>query len=136
MIKPRLSVALLLGIVVGIAGCAGVKEDRMATALYEATNGYRQAIRWGYFDAAAGFLHPDDREGLDPSGLENIRVTGYEVIRPAIIAPDQSAVQLVRIEYVLEDEQRLRSVDDRQEWRWNADQRGWWLQSGLPAFTR
>ncbi|ESQ15902.1 MAG: hypothetical protein N838_07270 [Thiohalocapsa sp. PB-PSB1] len=115
-------------------GCGRVKEDKMATALYVATKGYRESIRWGYFDAAAGFLHPDQRADLDMKALENVRVTGYEVIQPAVITPQETAVQRVRIEYVLEDEQRLKSLMDRQEWRWDEERVAWWLYTGLPEF--
>ena len=64
-----------------------------------------------------------------------IRVTGYEVLQPAVITPQQTAVQLVRISYVIDDEQRLKNLADRQEWRWDADRSAWWLHSGLPKFA-
>jgi hypothetical protein len=132
----RLLAVLLLALSLGLgaAGCGRVKEDKMAAALYNATKGYRESIRWGYFDAAAGFIAPDKREDLDVKTLENVRVTGYEVIQPAVITPQETAVQLVRIEYVLEDEQRLKSLMDRQEWRWDKDSTNWWLYTGLPKF--
>lgn len=106
----------------------------MVVALDNATKGYRESIRWGYYEAAVGFLHPDARGDLDAESLANIRVTGYEVIQPPVITPRQTAVQLVRIDYVLEDEQRLKSLLDRQEWRWDQDRAGWWLATGLPKF--
>jgi hypothetical protein len=127
-----LLLALSLGL--GGAGCGRVKEDKMAAALYNATKGYRESVRWGYFDAAAGFLDPDEREDLDTEALANVRVTSYEVIQPAVITPEETAVQLVRIEYVLQDEQRLKSLMDRQEWRWDEDATNWWLSTGLPRF--
>jgi hypothetical protein len=131
-----LSVLLLSAAIgAGAAGCGRVKEDKMAAALYSATNGYRESIRWSYFDAAVGFLHPDVREDLDLDKLRNIRVTGYEVLQPAVITPQQTAVQLVRINYVIDDEQRLKSLAERQEWRWDEDRTGWWLYTGLPKFS-
>lgn len=127
-----LSAALLGG------GCGKVKEDTMVQSLYLATKGYRESIRWGYFETAAGFLHPDERADVDFDALQNIRVTGYEVIQPAVISrepgPEPSAVQLVRIDYVLEDEQRLKHLTDRQEWRWDDQRSTWWLHTALPAF--
>lgn len=136
MTQIRVLAILLLAACVGLGGtaCGRVKEDKMAMGLYSATKGYRESIRWGYFDAAVGFLHPDEREDLNAETLKNIRVTGYEVVQPAVITPQETAVQLVRIDYVLEDEQRLKSLMDRQEWRWDADRVGWWLYTGLPKF--
>jgi hypothetical protein len=125
-------VALLLAFV---AGCGSMQEEKRAGALLATTNNYREAIRWGYWDAAIEFLHPDARDELDPSALDNIRVTGLEVVRPATITPENTAVRLVRIEYVLEDEQRLQEIIDRQDWRWDDAQGAWLLHSGLPVFS-
>ena len=136
MNQMRALAVLLLATSIGFgaSSCGRVKEDKMAAGLYNATKGYRESIRWGYFDAAVGFLYPDTRADLDAKLLENVRVTGYEVIQPAVITPQETAVQLVRIEYVLEDQQRLKSLMDRQDWRWDADSAGWWLHSGMPKF--
>jgi len=46
----------------------------------------------------------------------------------------ERAEQLVRIQYVHEDEQRLRSVSDRQLWRYDTASGGWRLASGIPLF--
>jgi hypothetical protein len=115
-------------------GCASLTDDKIATRLENATSGYRQSIRWGYWDAAVGFLHPDERLDIDPETLGNIRVTSYEVVQPPVIADDVTAVQLVRIEYVLNDRQRLESLADRQQWRYDDKMKAWWLHSGLPRF--
>lgn len=45
-------------------------------------------------------------------------------------------MQLVRIDYVLRDEQRLKTLVDRQQWRWDDDLGAWWLYGGLPAFEQ
>jgi len=117
-----------------ILGCTSLKEDKVAELLENATSSYRQSIRWGYWDAAIGFLHPDKRMDVDPEALDNIRVTGFEVVQPPVIGDDLTAVQLVRIEYVLNDRQRLESLADRQEWRYEKEMKTWWLHSGLPKF--
>jgi hypothetical protein len=122
---------LLLG---GI-GCASVKKDAKRISLENALSSYRQAIRWGYFPAAAGFLDPEMRADIDLQALENVRVTGYEVVRPGLVGPDDVAVQLVQIDYVLTDRQRLRKLADHQRWRYDEKSKAWWLESGLPDFT-
>lgn len=130
-----LVVIILIALVLGAGGCARVKEDAKRIALENTLNSYRQAIRWGQFSAAAGFLSPEQRLDLDSERLANLRVTGYEVLQPGLIGPDDTAVQLVQIDYVLEDRQRLERLRDRQRWRHDADSRAWWLESGLPAFV-
>jgi hypothetical protein len=117
-----------------LSGCAGIEKDKQATALLASTNGYREALRWGYWQAAVEFLHPEARAQADLAPLENVRVTGIEVLRPATITPEAHALRLVRIDYVLEDEQRVKQVIDRQDWRWDQDRKVWLLHSGLPPF--
>jgi hypothetical protein len=140
-LPPSRLIVFLLALAVASlgGGCGTIKEDTMAQSLYLATKGYRESIRWGYFEAAAGFLHPDERADIDFDSLENVRVTGYEVIQPAVISADQSeqrsAVQLVRVDYVLEDEQRLKHLTDRQDWRWDDERSTWWLHTPMPAFA-
>lgn len=136
------AVAVGLALVVGLApmlslgGCGVMKEDRRADALEAATSGYRQSIRWGYYAAAVGFLHPDQRAKVDMEALKNIRVTSYETVQPAVIQPDNTAVELVEIEYVLNDRQQVKSLGDRQQWRYDTDKSSWWLMSGLPRFAQ
>lgn len=119
----------------GVAGCARVKEDAKRIALEHTLASYAQALRWGYFPAAAGFVSPGQRTDLDTDGLKNVRITGYDVLQPGIIGPDDTAVQLVQIDYVLEDRQRLERVSDRQRWRYDEQSKAWWLESGLPVFA-
>jgi len=117
-----------------LPGCATLRQDKQASALLETTDSYREALRWGYWDTAVEFLDPDARNGLDTSALGNVRVTGIEVVRPATLTPEHRAVRLVRVDYVLEDEQRVKQVIDRQDWRWDDRRKVWLLHSGLPAF--
>jgi hypothetical protein len=116
-----------------ISGCAIVERDQRAVALQAATNGYQAAIRWGYHETAIGFLAPERRQ--DPSltsVFENIRITGYDVLQPPVIQGDDTAIQIVRIDYLNEDTQVVKSLTDRQLWRWDDRQGIWSLASGLP----
>lgn len=133
--KPILCLGLLLTpLLLASSGCANVSDKQVATRLEVATTGYRQSIRWGYWDAAVGLIHPSKRAGIDVEPLENIRVTSYEVVEPPVVTEDNKAFQVARIEYVLNDRQRLLSLADRQEWRYEEEAKSWWLHSGLPKF--
>jgi len=126
---------LILCVPLLLAGCASVERDKQAIALKSAANGYETAIRWGYYETAFGYLHPDLRKdkGL-PEGLGNLRVTGYDVVQPPHIQDEETAAQIVNIEYVFEDRQVVKRLTDRQIWKWDDEQDSWWLMSGLPAF--
>jgi hypothetical protein len=126
-IVPLLAAVLLL------AGCGTIEKDKRVSALEAALYRYGEAIRWGYYDSAFALVHPDRRTALPP-GLENIRVTGYEVVQPPAQTGGDTAAQMVRIDYVREDVQRVRTLTDRQQWRYEPATKSWWLYSGVPAF--
>jgi uncharacterized protein YceK len=127
--------AVLLGFALALllSGCGKVREEGKSNALEAATTAYGSAIRWGYYETALGYLHPDKRAEM-PAGLEDIRVTSYDVVQPPLRQDEESATQVVRIEYLHEDVQRVKNLTDRQTWRYDPEAKGWWLHSGLPAF--
>ena len=125
--------ALLLTAVLALGGCSTIEKDKRANAMDAALTTYGEAIRWGYFETAYGFVHPDKRKPV-PMYLDNIRVTGYEVVQPPLMKGETSLDQIVRIEYVHKDMQRLRSLSDRQVWQYEKAANSWWLHSGVPRF--
>ena len=134
-LKSVVAVALAAALLVG---CNPVKQDRMTDTLQNATNGYQNALRWGYYENAYGYIHPDRRgAALSPETLEGLRLTGYDVIQPPVMnAEAETATQIVAIDYLYEDRQVVKQLKDRQLWRYDAEKKGWWLESGLPAFKR
>jgi hypothetical protein len=126
-------VGLFIGLV--LTGCASLEKDRRAMGLQAATNAYQSALRWGDFDTALGLLSPElQRDEELPQDLKDLRITRYEVVQPPLIRAGDSATQTVSIEYLFEYNQILRRLTDRQVWRWDEQEKAWWLQSGLPAF--
>ncbi|MTW22334.1 hypothetical protein [Allochromatium palmeri] len=121
-----------------LAGCNPVKQDRLSDRLQNATNGYQTALRWGYFENAYGYLHPDQRDKTPmPDTLTGLRLTGYDVIQsPVMDTEAETATQIVAIDYLYEDRQVVKQLKDRQRWRYDAEKNTWWLESGLPAFER
>jgi hypothetical protein len=69
-----------------------------------------------------------------PSGLENIRVTSYEVVQGPIMSDETTAIQTVFIEYLYKDIQVIRNLQDRQVWRYNEEEESWALASKVPQF--
>jgi len=133
-----------LAILLVTTGCGSIKKDKMAIALSAATHGYQSALRWGYFENAYAFVDPDQRENTSmPPSLTGLRLTGYDVVQPPGVQKKNDddeddgaaiATQIVQIEYLYEDRQVVKSLIDRQIWRWDAEKKTWWLTSGLPAF--
>jgi hypothetical protein len=134
--SPALAAALAAALALALlAGCATAEKDKRQIALQATVSGYESAIRWGYFDTAFGFLHPDLRKGKTlPDSFKDLRLTGYDPIQPPLIQEDDTATQVVVIDYLYEDRQVVKQLTDRQVWAWDPELKSWWLKSGLPAF--
>lgn len=134
---PRIRVASLFVLVLLIApvGCGQIQRDKQDMALESTLSGYRAALRWGYYETAWGYLHPELRNApLAADWVGRVRVVGYDVVQDPAMTDETTASQVVQIDYVDEDVQRMRSLADRQVWRYDPDAHRWWLYSGLPPF--
>lgn len=131
----RWEAVLCATLVVLLAGCGSVKKDKLAIGLQASTNGYQSALRWGYYETAYGFVHPDLRKNKTlPPLFEKLRLTGYDIVQQPTMKDKDTATQIVAIDYLYEDQQVLKHLTDRQLWRWDEKMESWWLQSGLPSF--
>lgn len=127
--------ALLVAMIAVTGGCARVEKEKKTKGLEAAVTAYGNSIRWAYYDTAYGYLHPSVRDDL-PEGLDNVRVTSYEVVQPPFVKDEAQtrAEQIAQIEYVLRDEQVVKRLSDRQDWRFDPATETWWLHSGMPSF--
>jgi len=133
--RPQSLAFAVCAVLLWTTGCATFREDRKQEGLEAATNAYAAALRWGYYETAVGYLHPDKRKVVEvPKMLNDIRVTRYDVVQPPIPTGETERVQVVQIDYVHQDVQSVRTLTDRQTWRYEPQAKSWWLYSGLPAF--
>ena len=129
--------ALLMALALFItAGCGQVQREKKTRGLEATATAYGNALRWGYPETAWNYLAPAVRDGLSPEqlALKHIRVTGYEVVQPALLVDEEQeqAEQEVRIDYVRHDTQVVRSLNDHQRWRYEESSGGWRLVSDPP----
>jgi hypothetical protein len=128
---------LLLASLLVLASCATKQHSRdlLNVALYD----YQSAIRWGNFTGALDFLDPQvlakkPVTAIDLKRYEQIQVTGYTVQGAGSPAEGQHH-QVVEIRFINRHTQAERAVLDQQQWRYDAEQRRWWLVTGLPDIT-
>jgi len=63
-------------------------------------------------------------------------VTGYSVKGQSPGADENIFLQTAEISFANRHNQRVRSIDDHQIWRWEPETKRWLLTSGLPDITR
>ena len=102
--------------------------------LFNNVQAYEDTVRWGDLDNIYAFVSPDRRAELEvQSGLDNVRVTGYDDTGLRQIDEQRWAVTAV-IDYVLTDRQVVRQVVDNQVWKTEDEGESWYLDSPVPRF--
>ena len=119
-----------------LAGCMLTTPERH-TQLEDTLRTYDAAIRWGHYGTAQAFVKRGEGQNADlrPVGSE-IRVTGYEVVREAILNQEQAdfTQRLVQIRYYNTEYAREKTLMDPQQWVFDEQAKRWLITSGLPRF--
>jgi hypothetical protein len=134
MVKPKLIIALLSLLPVC---CASVSEMRKMEKFEETSMIYETAIRWSDFDNASTFLNPQESQNISAKieELKQFKVTSYTIKR-FLPAKDKSQVLIIaEIKYFRITNLVVKSVSDRQLWKYDIAEKRWYLTSGLPDFN-
>ena len=134
--RPLFSFGLsLLLTVILLSGCQSLGGKKQQELLTNTLRAYGSTIRWGDLHNAYGYLHPKQAEKVEiPEGLDNIRVTHYEVVDPLRKMGENSATQVVQIRFIYKDRQMEKELSDRQLWEFDEQARRWYLISKVPPF--
>lgn len=97
---------------------------------------FEDVVRWGELEKI--YLFVRQAEGAPPvevqPGLDNVRVTGYEVGAPLQELTPFHWGQTVVIDYVLTDRQVVRQLVDRQNWASDDEGKTWYRENPVPQF--
>lgn len=120
-----------------LAGCATLQNKNQS--LDTTIEAYRAALRWGDFEGAWTYVDPAVRADhpLTPqqkAQYATVRVAEYETPGPVATGPD-TVEQTAQISLIVKSTQQVYEVLDHQTWRWDAQAKRWWLESGLPDVT-
>ncbi|MBS0589572.1 MAG: hypothetical protein JSR65_02920 [Proteobacteria bacterium] len=128
-----LSLALCL-----LAGCSA--PNSKGDLLNATLESYAATIRWGNLEDAASYIDPETLKlhplsSVDLQRFQQVRVSGYTA-QPARPLGEGVVGQTVEIVLTNNNTQTVRSVLDRQRWRYDEKSKRWWLVSGLPDITQ
>lgn len=114
-----------------LAGCQTLASDKEKNQLTDRLKRYETTLRWGYYHQLGGFLKTA-QPLADEKNLNEVKIIRYEMIEPPIIFEKNQAVQKIRLSYLRQDEQVVRTFVDHQQWQFNEDIEQWQLTSSLP----
>ena len=128
---------LLLVVSLMLPGCKKRDEKKQVDKLETAVFTYEGVMRWSYFGQVLQmYKSTDDSELLEwPSNMDDIRITGYDIVYPLHIDKDgKKASQTVVLSYVHEDRQIVRELQNTQNWEYDEKVKVWFLRPPLPEF--
>lgn len=126
---------ILLFLVVAVAGCQTLEERHKQKTFDRTLYEYQGTVRWGYLEQLYGFLQPELSENsVIPDNLRNVRVTGYDLIRPPTQVDEHIFTQTVIIRFVFVDRQVEKQITDKQLWEYNPESESWARANPIPEF--
>ncbi|MEJ1296208.1 MAG: hypothetical protein RPU63_01820 [Candidatus Sedimenticola sp. (ex Thyasira tokunagai)] len=129
---PLVAILLLL---VGCKSLPALTQGDDERSLQDTLRNYEATVRWGYPGQAYNFLHEDlAKKTQPPESLNNIRVTGYKVIRAPGKAADGTVNQIAVIGYIFIDRQVEHSLTDKQHWEYDKENDSWSRINPIPEF--
>ena len=121
-----------------LGGCktlGNLTQSDAEKSLQATLRAYEGTVRWGYPGQAYSFLKPEMQKDLEvPKHLDNIQVTGYQVVKPPTRTSEDNASQAVVIKYVHKDRQIERTIVDNQSWEYNKEQDSWARVNPIPGY--
>jgi hypothetical protein len=142
-VRPRVACLAVLGIALG--ACMGIvgDSDKLGSPgrikdVRTAAESYSSNLRWGNYDAAAEFVHPDERKAFRRLLREigdDLRFTSFEIEQVEFadsIAEAEAMVSfsLYRVPRVDEE-----TMFDYQTWRWDPMRSRWFLSPDLALYS-
>ncbi|NDK38943.1 hypothetical protein DT603_08830 [Pseudoxanthomonas gei] len=131
----KILAVLMLALV--IAAPAGALAKRKKGGQLDAMQAaYAAAIRWGEFEQAWELVDPAYRQAHPMSELaferyQQVQISGYSD-RNSSLADDGSVTRNVELRVINKHTMAERTLRYREQWRWDADAKRWWLVVGLP----
>ena len=124
---------LLIIISLILVGCV-TSSDRQFS-LQQTLLSYEKTIRWGEFTSLLNFRESSTEAELAQLGrYDNTRISGYQVKRQKPDPDNFTLQQDVEISYFKTHDNRIRSVLDRQKWKYDEELNRWFIHSPLPRF--
>lgn len=132
---------LVLTLLTLLAGCRTNPDGELPEQLVVQTRTFADIVRWRPLHKMYAFLKPEPGKAVEiQPGLENVRVTGYEVTEPLneVAPPEPGAPwrwrQAAQIDYVLTDRQVVRQLYDLQVWESDDQGKSWYRTTPVPVF--
>jgi hypothetical protein len=132
-----LGITVLLGtLLLASLPAQAQSKRRQGQQLEQMQSALTAAIRWGEFEEAWELVDPAYRQAHPMTELvlaryQQVQVSGY-TDRTSSVAEDGTVLRNIDLRVINKHTMAERTVRYREQWRWDAEARRWWLAGGLP----
>ena len=132
----RLLLLVILPVLLAtLGGCRTLGAKDLPEKLELQLLTFEDIVRWGDLNKMYAFQRlPGNPEITLQTGLDNVRVTGYELVEPINQVTPLRWRQAARIDYVLTDRQVVRQLVDLQVWESDDEGKTWFRTTPVPVF--
>jgi hypothetical protein len=117
-------------------GCAGIAGKGRMEKFSEIVSSYESALERSDYRKASTFVDRSvDGVLLDHNKFANVKIVRHKVTRVEVSDDKRSIEQDVEIQYFLLDRNVLKTMNDHQVWKYQAEDKIWLLQTGLPGLV-
>ena len=114
-----------------LVGCA-TSSDRQFS-LNQTLLSYEKAYRWGEFGSLLSFRKDNDEKDMDTiRRYDDLRISGYQTKRSLPSNDNRQLLIDVEISYFQTNDNRIKTVLDKQRWEYDDDAQRWYIISPLP----
>ena len=118
-----------------LAGCRSGSMKDVPKELTAQVRLFEDVVRWRPLQKMYAFQKTEPGQPAEvQQGLDNVRVTGYEIVEPLNAIEPMRWRQAAQIDYVLTDRQVVRQVIDYQVWESEDEGKTWYRTTPVPVF--
>jgi uncharacterized membrane protein len=131
--KKILSRLLIISLVSTLAACGSMQKKR-EQGFYDTLTLFKHALRWEAPESQLAFFIQPETANL-PSRY-GMRAVEMEQLTPAVQIDENTWFIKVRLHYLNENSQSIRTISDKQQWHWLGEDKGWRRNNPMPVVTR
>jgi len=123
-------------IIIMLSGCNSLKVKQKASDLDDAITHYGVALRWAHYQDAYSYHVTRDgrRPKIDIDKLEEVSVTGVNVVDELMNPELTEAVVTSEISYYLKSYGSIKKLKLEQTWWYSEDAKRWLNEGEFPQF--
>ena len=128
-------ILLVISLLMVLSACKLMPQREMPAQLEAKVKTFEDVMRWGALEKIYFFrkIDPENPPKIQ-KGLDNIRVTSYDVSVPLSKIDETRWAQSVAIDYVRIDRQIVRGIVDHQVWVSDDEGETWYRENPVPQF--